>query len=112
MEPTIVGPSGEEIKGNFDIVDKDRVKFTPDDDWANCTVTVVGKKEMPDSPFLVATDYLTMALLSVRTVSVSYKNQRANTLPGFAPGTKWEDIPADWVCPVCGVGKDQFKPAE
>ena len=31
---------------------------------------------------------------------------------GFAPGTKWEDIPADWVCPVCGVGKDQFKPAE
>ncbi len=88
VEPTIVGPSGEEVKGSFDIVDKDRVKFTPDDDWANCTVTVVGKKEMPDSPLLVASDYLTMALLSIRTVSVSYKNQRANTLPGFAPGTK------------------------
>lgn len=27
---------------------------------------------------------------------------------GIAPGTAFEDIPADWVCPVCGVGKDQF----
>ena len=27
---------------------------------------------------------------------------------GIAPGTKWEDIPEDWVCPLCGVGKDQF----
>jgi rubredoxin/flavin reductase (DIM6/NTAB) family NADH-FMN oxidoreductase RutF len=24
------------------------------------------------------------------------------------PGTAFEDIPEDWVCPVCGVGKDQF----
>jgi len=21
---------------------------------------------------------------------------------------KWDDLPADWTCPVCGVGKDQF----
>ena len=27
---------------------------------------------------------------------------------GIAPGTKWEDLPADWVCPVCGVGKEEF----
>ena len=27
---------------------------------------------------------------------------------GFAPGTKWEDIPDDFVCPVCGLGKDEF----
>lgn len=27
---------------------------------------------------------------------------------GVAPGTPWEQVPADWVCPVCGVGKDQF----
>lgn len=28
---------------------------------------------------------------------------------GIAPGTRFEDIPDDWVCPICGVGKDQFK---
>ena len=28
----------------------------------------------------------------------------------IAPGTAFEDLPDDWVCPVCGVGKDQFYP--
>jgi rubredoxin len=27
---------------------------------------------------------------------------------GIAPGTKFEDIPEDWVCPLCGVSKDEF----
>lgn len=26
----------------------------------------------------------------------------------IAPGTAFEDLPDDWVCPVCGVGKDMF----
>ena len=30
---------------------------------------------------------------------------------GIAPGTKWEDLPEDFVCPLCGVGKDQFSAA-
>lgn len=27
---------------------------------------------------------------------------------GIPAGTTWDKVPADWVCPVCGVGKDQF----
>ena len=27
---------------------------------------------------------------------------------GVAPGTPWEKVPEDWVCPLCGVAKDQF----
>ena len=27
---------------------------------------------------------------------------------GVEPGTAWEDVPEDWVCPLCGVGKDSF----
>jgi len=27
---------------------------------------------------------------------------------GIAPGTKIEDLPEDFVCPLCGVGKDDF----
>ncbi|WP_438359846.1 rubredoxin [Faecalicoccus pleomorphus] len=30
----------------------------------------------------------------------------------MAPGTKFEDLPEDFVCPLCGVGKDQFSPVE
>jgi rubredoxin len=28
---------------------------------------------------------------------------------GIEAGTAFEDIPDDWVCPVCGAGKDQFE---
>ena len=31
---------------------------------------------------------------------------------GIAPGTAFEDLPADWVCPLCGVGTEDFEPAE
>ena len=31
---------------------------------------------------------------------------------GIAPGTSFADLPDDWVCPICGVGKDQFEPVE
>lgn len=27
-------------------------------------------------------------------------------------GVKFEDLPADWVCPLCGVGKDMFRKVE
>lgn len=31
---------------------------------------------------------------------------------GVEPGTEFADLPDDWACPVCGLGKEQFKPAE
>ena len=30
---------------------------------------------------------------------------------GIAPGTPFEALPEDWVCPVCGLGKDVFEKA-
>ncbi|TLU82152.1 MAG: rubredoxin [Chlorobium sp.] len=29
---------------------------------------------------------------------------------GIDPGTPFEDLPEDWVCPVCGVDKTLFEP--
>ena len=31
---------------------------------------------------------------------------------GIEPGTKFEDLPDDWVCPECGSIKDQFEKEE
>ena len=31
---------------------------------------------------------------------------------GILPGTQFEEIPYDWVCPLCGVGKDEFEELE
>lgn len=31
---------------------------------------------------------------------------------GIPAGTKWEDVPDDWMCPDCGVGKNEFEMVE
>ncbi len=31
---------------------------------------------------------------------------------GIEAGTEFEDLPDDWVCPECGVGKDEFESVE
>jgi rubredoxin len=29
-----------------------------------------------------------------------------------AAGTKWEDVPEDWECPICGASKEDFEKEE
>ena len=31
---------------------------------------------------------------------------------GIALGTTWAELPEDFVCPLCGVGKEDFSPEE
>ena len=38
-----------------------------------------------------------------------YDEEKGYPEEGISPGTKWEDVPADFVCPRCGVGKEQFE---
>ncbi len=39
----------------------------------------------------------------------TYDEAKGDPEHGIAPGTKWEELPDDFVCPLCGVGKDSFK---
>lgn len=41
-----------------------------------------------------------------------YDPEKGDPDSGNKPGTPFEDIPDDWVCPVCFVGKDDFEPIE
>jgi len=38
-----------------------------------------------------------------------YEPEKGDPDSAIAPGTPFEKLPQDWVCPVCGVGKDQFE---
>ena len=38
-----------------------------------------------------------------------YDPEEGDPENGIEPGTPFEKIPNDWVCPICGVGKDRFK---
>ena len=37
-----------------------------------------------------------------------YDEESGDPDNGIDPGTKWEELPDDFECPVCGVGKDEF----
>lgn len=38
-----------------------------------------------------------------------YDPEQGDPENGIAPGTSFENLPDDWVCPLCGVGKDDFQ---
>ena len=38
-----------------------------------------------------------------------YDSKEGDPDSGIGPGTEFDDLPDDWVCPVCGAGKDQFE---
>lgn len=41
-----------------------------------------------------------------------YDEAEGDLAEGLAPGTRWEDIPEDWVCPLCGRMKADFEMIE
>ena len=41
-----------------------------------------------------------------------YDPEKGDPDAGIQPGTAFEDLPEDWVCPLCGVGKEDFEVQE
>ena len=41
-----------------------------------------------------------------------YDPEQGDPDNGVEPGTKWENVPDDWECPVCGASKDKFEKEE
>ncbi len=41
-----------------------------------------------------------------------YDPEEGDPDSGVEPGTPFASIPEDWVCPMCGAGKDEFSPEE
>lgn len=38
-----------------------------------------------------------------------YDSETGDPDNDVASGTAWEDVPDDWLCPICGAGKDEFE---
>ena len=43
-----------------------------------------------------------------RMCSYIYDPMTGDLVNGIHSGTTFEDLPDDWVCPICGAGKDDF----
>ena len=38
-----------------------------------------------------------------------YDEEKGDPDSGVAAGTKWDDLPDDWVCPMCGASREEFE---
>ncbi len=65
--------------------------------------------ESGNGTFMSNTEYRTWVCIVCGWV---YDEEAGAPDEGIAPGTRWEDIPDYWVCPDCGVGKDDFEMVE
>jgi rubredoxin len=41
-----------------------------------------------------------------------YDEMLGDPANGLGPGTRWEDVPNDWICPDCGMAKSEFEMVE
>jgi rubredoxin len=58
------------------------------------------------------TNEKTMGIYICSVCGYEYDPEVGDPDGGIPPGTPFEAIPEDWVCPVCGATKDLFESAE
>jgi rubredoxin len=66
----------------------------------------------PVPRFIVKTQVLIVKKWMCIVCGLIYDEAQGWPDDGIAPGTRWEDVPADWMCPECGVGKEDFEMIE
>ncbi|QTQ11091.1 rubredoxin [Treponema parvum] len=49
-----------------------------------------------------------MAKYVCNLCAYEYNPEEGDPAANIPPGTKWEDLPDSWVCPICGAGKEEF----
>ncbi len=53
-----------------------------------------------------------MKLWQCMTCGYIYNEAEGEPEDNIAPGTAWEDVPEDWICPECGTPKSDFEMVE
>jgi flavin reductase (DIM6/NTAB) family NADH-FMN oxidoreductase RutF/rubredoxin len=69
--------------------------------------TYIDKTKHPE--FVEKTEKEKEVLYKCQICGHIYNENEGDPDSGIPPGTKFEDLPDNWVCPVCGVTKDNFE---
>ena len=57
---------------------------------------------------LMASDWTSWRKWKCRVCGWIYDEEYGAQDEGIPPGTRWEDVPEDWMCPECGASKQEF----
>jgi len=84
----VVSGDGKTIKGTTEIIDDNKVIFTPEEDADNAKITVNGSRELKDGVAKIIFDNTLVLLMSVKSVSIGYTQNNGTLLPGYMPNTQ------------------------
>jgi len=96
---TVSDKNKKTIKGQTEIIDAGKIKFTPEEDVENALIEISGKREIKDNIFREIADYTLYALMSVRNVSLNYTEKNGMVVPGYLPKTKFFGYNDTWEAP-------------
>ena len=68
--------------------------------------TYIDKSKIKEN---VASDKMKNELWQCQLCHYTYESDKGDPISGIEPGTKFEDLPEDWCCPICGADKTQFE---
>lgn len=85
VEVTALARDGSKVDGKVDIVNENRVTFTPEKNAVGVKFLVKGKIEVNRDLGQKIIQYSARALMAVRSISVSYSTTDGSVLPGFMP---------------------------
>ncbi len=85
----VVSNTGEEVKGNVDIVNSSRINFTTSEQIDGANVTIEGRVPVKRNPLIITGEYILRALMGIRSASLTVTSSQGQYLPGYMPGTKY-----------------------
>ncbi len=94
VEVTAIAKDGSIVVGKVDVVNENRISFTPEKNAAGVKFVVRGKVEVNRDLGQKLIQYTARALMSVRSISISYSSTDGTIMPGFMPQPK-----------IFGIGK-------
>ncbi|HAN19142.1 MAG: cell surface protein SprA [Bacteroidetes bacterium GWC2_33_15] len=83
----VIDKNGKDIKGEVEIISKNKVKFKPEIDADDVTISVQGKIEKKENPFIFIAENTALLLMSVKNISVSYSVTEGSSISGYKPST-------------------------
>jgi cell surface protein SprA len=87
-EVIVTDADGNVVDGDYEVVDKNKIKFTSKSDVEAASITVNGKKEQNENIFLIASDYTLFSLMALQNVNITYQDNAGILMNGFSPDAK------------------------
>lgn len=89
VEVSAIAKDGKKVEGTIDVVNENRITFTPSQNATGVKFVVLGKVQVNRDLGRKLIDYTVRALMSVRSVSINYSSTDGTVLPGFMPEPKF-----------------------